>query len=353
MQAGLAKARNTQDSLVAQSPGAYRTAVPNEISEMVRRMTDALRDGALGMGFGINYTPGASRDEIFRLFQLGAREQVPSFVHVRFAGSAVNGGSLDAMQEVIADAATTGAPLHIVHATSSSLRQTPVVLEMIRGARAHGVDVTTEMYPYEAASTDIASAIFDPGWQERMDITEKDLLWPATGERLTPVTFAKYRKQGGPLVIFVIPMEAMRAALADSSVLIASDGVPLIRGQGHPRGVGTNARVLGRFVRDDKVMSLMDALRKMTIMPAMRLEASVPQMRSKGRLKEGADADIVAFDPARVIDRATYEKPAQASEGIVHVLVNGMPVVRNSVLVPNATPGVGIRRPRQPATGTH
>ena len=116
---------------------------------------------------------------------------------------------------------------------------------------------------------------------------------------------------------------------------------------GHPRGAGSHARILAKFVRSDHVMA------RMTIMPAKRLEASVPQMRSKGRLQEGADADIVAFDPARVIDRATYEKPAQASEGIVHVLVNGTPVVRGGALLPNATPGVGIRRPKQPVTGTN
>jgi dihydroorotase len=126
--------------------------------------------------------------------------------------------------------------------------------------------------------------------------------------------------------------------------MIASDGVPLINGQGHPRGIGTNARVLGRYVRDEKLLPLMDAIAKMTLLPAQRLERWVPQMANKGRLKVGADADITVFDPATVMDRATYEKPDQPSVGIIHVLVSGASVLRNSSLVPNAVPGMAIRR---------
>jgi N-acyl-D-aspartate/D-glutamate deacylase len=125
--------------------------------------------------------------------------------------------------------------------------------------------------------------------------------------------------------------------------MVASDGL-ITEGKGHPRGAGTFTRVLGRYVRDQKALSLMDALRKMTILPAQRLEGSVPSMRVKGRIKVGADADITVFDPARVIDRATFENPAQYSEGVSHVLVNGVFVVRNSKLVDSVYPGQGIRR---------
>jgi N-acyl-D-aspartate/D-glutamate deacylase len=117
-------------------------------------------------------------------------------------------------------------------------------------------------------------------------------------------------------------------------------------GKGHPRGAGTYARVLGRYVREQKALSLMDALRKMTIMPAQRLESTVPMMRGKGRIKVGADADIAIFDPARVVDRATFENPAQYSEGVRHVLVNGVFVVMDSKIVDSVFPGKAIRRSR-------
>jgi dihydroorotase len=135
----------------------------------------------------------------------------------------------------------------------------------------------------------------------------------------------------------------IRGAVADSLTMIASDG-GVINGKGHPRGTGSYSRVLGKYVREEKALGLMDALRKMTIMPARRLERVAPMMKKKGRLAVGADADITVFDPATVIDRATYEAPAEHSTGIVHVLVNGVSVVENGTLRSDATmPGRAIR----------
>jgi N-acyl-D-aspartate/D-glutamate deacylase len=316
---------------------ANHVATPAEVRQIREHVKQGLDDGGLGIGFGINYLPNSSREEILDLFQLAADRKLPCFVHVRHGGP-VEPSVEDAVQEVIADAAATGASLHVVHITSVGLRQTPALLRMIRGARARRLDITTETYPYTAGMTDLGSAIFDKGWQEHQGgITYKDLQWAATGERLTPETFAKYRKQGGMVAIHSIPEEIVRLAIADPMVMIASDSV-LENGKGHPRAAGAYARVLGRYVREQHALTLMDALRKMTLMPAQRINQP-----AKGRIKVGADADITVFDPARVIDHATFENPAQYSEGIPYVLVNGILVVKNGELQSGATPGRGIR----------
>ena len=318
---------------------AYRKASATEVDAMIERLDRGLADGALGIGMGPAYTPAARREELLRVFELAARRKALAFIHMRSAGEVEPGGSIDALQEVLANVAATGASVHIVHIGSMGLRQTPRLLAMIAGARARGLDVTTEVYPYTAASTYLQSALFEPGWQERFAIGFGDVQWAATGERLTEASFARYRAQGGLVVIHMIPEASVRAALAHADVMVGSDGVPLTNGGGHPRGIGTYARVLGRYVREEKVLDLMTALRKISLMVAQRLEPYVPAMRAKGRIKVGADADLTVFDPARVIDRATYERPAQYSEGIRHVIVGGTFVVRDETLVEGVAPG--------------
>jgi len=337
-----------EGSEVIGATGAFvRSAIEHaRLPELERRLSAALDEGALGIGMGINYTPAATREEILRAFGVAARHRAPIFVHLRSAGLIDSAGGVAGVQEVIADAAATGAPLHVVHVTSMGLGATPQLLELIDGARARGLDVTTEAYPYTAGATYLQSAIFDPGFKERLGIDYKDILWAATGERLTAESFERYRKQGGLAVIFSIPESAADQAYRDSHVMVASDGGFQIQNGapiGHPRSAGTHARILGRFVRERNVLTLMDGVRKMTILPARRLERVDPDMKRKGRVQPGADADLVVFDAARVIDRATFEKPAQYSDGIVHVLVNGTFVVRGSTLVENVSPGRAVR----------
>jgi dihydroorotase len=281
--------------------------------------------------------PLTSREEIFDLFQLAAARRVPVFVHMRNAGP-VEPGVIDALEEVIADAASTGAPLHIVHITSMAFRQTALALEMIAGARKRGLDVTTEAYSYTAGMTRLETAIFDAGWQERLGIGFHDLQWVATGERLTPATFEKYRRQGGDVILHSIPEEMVKLVMSDPTVMIASDGW-IDNGKGHPRGAGCFARVLGRYVREEKALTLMDAIRKMSLLPADRLG-----LKNKGRISLGADADVTTFDPAHVIDRATYENPAQYSDGIPYVIVNGVLVVNKGKLQEGIFPGQPVRR---------
>lgn len=321
---------------------AHRRATTEEqraIQDLLRR---GLEEHALGLGMGIAYMPSATHPEILDVMRIAADRKVPCYVHMRSPGAVEPGSVTESIEEMVAGAAITGASVHIVHITSMALAQTGLAIEMIQAARQHGLDLTTEAYPYTAGQTRLDSAIFDESWQQRLGITYKDLQWVATGERLTAESFARYRKQGGSVILHSIPEEAARQAMASHLVMVASDGL-LEQGKGHPRAAGTYARVLGHYSRDEKIVPLMTALRKMTLLPAQRLEAVSPQMALKGRIKVGADADIAVFDPARVIDRATFEKPDQYSDGITQVLVNGVFAVRDGKVVEGVTPGIGIK----------
>ena len=332
--------------ILADGPWARDRLAASQYSALQDRLTAGIRDGALGVGMGLAYTPGASRAEGLSAFKAAAREKVPVYVHVRSGGPADEDGPAS-VQEVLADAFATGASLHIVHVTSVGAASTPLLLDLIEGARTAGHDVTTEAYPYTAGATSITAAIFDPGFQQRLGIDYHDLLMPATGERLNAESFAKYRKSGGRVIIFMIPDSVPAQTYKRPFVMVASDGgLSLQDGKliGHPRSSGTHAKILAEFVRERHVLTLSDAIARMTILPAKRLEQADPRMKRKGRVQVGADADLTLFDPSTVKDKATYENGAIYSEGIPFVLVNGVLVVRNGSLVANATPGRAIRR---------
>jgi N-acyl-D-aspartate/D-glutamate deacylase len=311
-----------------------KLAEAEEFTLLGATMERGLREGAIGLGVAPQYYPAATREEIFRVYQMAARWGVPLFTHVRSM-------TPEAMQEAIANAAMTGVALHIVHVNSMSLGALPLVLDMIEAARKRGLDITTEAYPYTAASTFLESAMFEDGWQERLGIGYGDLQWEATGERLTAESFARYRAKGGIVIMHLMKPEWIRRAMASPFVMVASDGMPYAP-RAHPRSAGTFSRVLGLYVREEKVLPLMDALAKMTILPARRLEAAAPLMKNKGRIRVGADADITVFDPETVRDRATFEDGLRFSDGIEHVLVNGTPVVRDGKSVPQVFPGRAV-----------
>ncbi|MFQ5538663.1 MAG: amidohydrolase family protein, partial [Gemmatimonadota bacterium] len=290
----------------------------------------AAREGKWRINFGASVSHARIRREV--MGSDAAEEAAPSFADVRYAGMKEPESGITAAQEMIADAAATGGAVHIVHIGSSGLQQVPVLLDLIAGARDRGVDVSTEVYPYTAASTGIESAVFDAGWRERLGADYGDIEWVATGERLDSVTFEEKRALGGPIIAHIIPEAAVEYALAHPLVMVASDGVPFINGRAHPRGAGTFARVLGRYARELGLLPLMEALRKMTLLPARRLEGVVPEMRLRGRVAVGAYADLTVFDPETVLDRATFAEPAVPSQGIPYVLVNGTFVVREGEL---------------------
>jgi dihydroorotase len=312
----------------------YESLNDDEMSEMFKGLEDDLEAGGLGIGVPIGYYPGATRDENFRLFKFAAEKDTVVFTHVRDINIA-------AIQEAIANAAVNGTSLHIVHINSISLGEIDVSLALVEAAQKRGLDITTELYPYTAAATSIDSAIFDEGWQKRLGITYGDLQWEATGERLTKESFEKYRKQGGVVIIHLMKPEWIEKGIRAPFTIIASDGMPYAPGA-HPRSAGTFSKILGFYVREKKTLSLMDALRKMTIMPARRLEKISPMMLSKGRLQVGCDADITIFDPDKIIDTATFGKDLTYSKGIAHVMVNGQFVVKNGENVPNVYPGRAV-----------
>jgi hypothetical protein len=239
-------------------------------------------------------------------------------------------------------AAISGASLHIVHVNSSCARDSLECLSMIEGARARGLDVTTEAYPYIAGMTAINSALFNPGWKEKFGISYDSLLLPETGERLTQERFDELHNSSTThlVVLFTNTQEIVDQVIAHPLVMIASDGA-----EGHPRNAGTYSRILAQYVREKKTLSLMEALRKMSLMPAQMLERSTPAARQKGRLREGADADIAVFDAGTISDRSTYEKPMEPSVGMRFLLVQGIVVVEDGKIVPGVFPGRALLGP--------
>lgn len=314
--------------------GGSGAATEAQLAEMESLLQKGLADGAVAVGFGSAYTPGATMAEIERMFRVAAAGGASVHIHMR------NGPA--GLDSTIAAASSAGAKLHIVHVNSSADTSLPTFLTKIKAARDAGQDVTTEAYPYGAGMTEIQSALFDDwkSWPEtRFGLHQL----VSTGERLTRKTFEQARAKGGTVIIHGRSEEQTRAAIVSPLTMIASDGF-IENGRGHPRTSGSYSKVLGKYVREEKALTLMDALRKMTIEPARRLEARVPAMASKGRISVGADADLTIFDPAKVIDRSTYEDATIPAEGIPYVIVNGQVVV-DSGRVTAARPGRAIRAP--------
>ena len=308
---------------------ARQQSSPDQISETEQLIREGLAQGAIGVGFGTAYTPGATMDEIEHMFSVAADLGVTAFVHMR--------GGLEGLDSTLTAANNAAASLHIVHANSSGGGNILEFLEMIQMAQDEGRDVTTEAYPYGASQTGIQSALFDD-WESWDDERFERHQWVRTGERLNRETFSNYREEGGSVIIHGRTEEMTLAAVTSPLTIVASDG-----GTGHPRGAGTFARILGRYVREQGALELMDALARMTILPTLRLEEFVPAMKTKGRIRIGSDADITIFDPETVIDRATYLEGSLTSDGIEYVLVNGIPVVYEGEIAEGVRPGKAIK----------
>lgn len=315
-------------------PAATEQLTAEEMNKTLDNIQSSLNEGGIGIGVPIGYLPATNPNEMYKVFQLAGELNVLVFTHVR-------NPDIISIQEVIANAALTHAPLHIVHINSMALGNIQLGIDMVNAAQKRGIDITTELYSYTAGSTSLQSAMFSEGWQDKLGIGYGDLQWVATGERLTKETFDTYRKTGGTVILHVMKPEWIKTGIAAPGVIIASDGMPYAK-LAHPRTGGTFSRVLGKYVREEQVIDLMTAIEKMTLLPAKRLENIAPMMRFKGRIQIGADADITIFNPNTVIDKGTFENGPAFSAGIEYVIVNGVVVLRNGKTVDNVFAGQPI-----------
>ena len=283
-------------ALLPAGVGGYGSATEDQIAAMEAIIRRGLDEGALAVGFGSAYTPGAEMSEIEGMFAIAAEYGAPAHIHMR------NG--LAGLDSTLTVARSVGAALHIVHVNSSAGAAIDGFLAAIQAARDDRQDVTTEAYPYGAGMTEIQSALFDD-WESWPDERFENHQLVSTGERLTRESFGQARREGGTVIIHGRTEEMTRAAVGSPRTIIASDGF-IENGRGHLRTSGSYSKVLGQYVRDEHLLDLREAIAKMTLMPARRLEARAPAMARKGRIQVGADADITVFDPITVIDRSTY-----------------------------------------------
>lgn len=321
-----------------------RAATGAQLGELQASFENAIANGYIGLDVEPEYTPWVTTDEIVALATVAAEHGMPVFSHIRASSpDAPNGGSLGALDELLQVAERTGAAVHVDHITSMTTHVMAEAIARIDEARAAGLDVTACLYPYDFWATTLASERFADGWQQRFGIDYGDLEVAGTGERLTASSFQRYRAQNKLVAAHAIPEDDVQAALRAPWTIIGSDAILEPGDNNHPRCSGCFTRTLGRYVRDLGVLSLVDALAKMTIQPARRLEARVPALQTKGRLQIGADADITVFDPATVGDRSTIADPAQMAAGVQYVLVGGQLVKEGDTMHEDVRPGQPIR----------
>ncbi|MBM3218913.1 MAG: D-aminoacylase [Candidatus Rokubacteria bacterium] len=337
-----------------------------ELDRMKAWVREGVAAGAVGLSTGLIYEPSryAKTDEIITLVrELRGPSGGLYATHMRNEAD----GLLDAVREAIRIGEEAGVPVQISHHKASGRRNWGRVrdsLALIDEARARGVDVTTDQYPYTAGSTTLAAVMQNNSFRadspgglgqlEGGDVLISSSPKHPEWEGRTVATLATnwgvdtegaaQRVLDGEgdacwVVVFTMDERDVKAVLAHPTTMIGSDGVPT-GGNPHPRLYGCFARVLGRYVREEKVLELPTALHRMTGMPAAKF-----QLLDRGTIRPGAYADLVVFDPARIDDAATYTEPRQAPTGIRAVYVNGAAVARDGRHT-GARPGRGLRRGR-------
>ena len=344
-------------------PG-WSSTLPNK-EQMTKIMTyidEGLRQGALGVGIPVGYmTKGVTSYELYKYQELAAKYGRISNGHVRFAGIRPPTEGALGIQEMLANAMVLDAPFMAVHL--NSVMDWEYTIPLINAAREkRGAKVWGEVYPYAAGSTIASTDILSESSMAQMGITYSDVS-NLDGTRWDKAMYEDVRKNdpGRAIVIYNNPEEQIGKWMAEPGVVVVSDGMAIQDEKGnyypwdspyegksvHPRSAGTRAKVL-RMVREDKIMPLMEAISKMSYLHAKYFDelGGIPQFKTKGRMQEGMDADIVVFDPDTVRDNSAYEPGMGAipTTGMPYVLVNGTVVVKDSV-VQKVFPGKPIRFP--------
>lgn len=340
---------------------------PAESEQILDLLEKEVSEGAIGMGVLLGYAQDANREEYFLLAQRAQRLGVPVFTHARGMSYEEPSTMLTGILEIVAAAAGTGARMHICHLNSTSQKQAEEICVAVESAQRIGNPVTTEAYPYGAGSTIISAEWLAPEKLHRLKLTPQSIYYVAGAERIASADRLREIQSLDPsgtcvVDLFNLEDEADLSHLLSTLLLpnaaIASDAIPL---EGpvsqeeiethwpvpegafaHPRSMGTFSKTLRWLVRELGVLSMSEAVRRCSLIPAQILEDAVPAMRRKGRIQVGCDADIVVFDPRTVCDTATYNH-SSPSTGFRHVYVNGTPVVRDGVPIIGARPGRPVR----------
>jgi cytosine/adenosine deaminase-related metal-dependent hydrolase len=342
-------------------------AGPDQVARILALLEADLADGALGIGILVGYAPRVGPAEYVAVARLAARHGVPTYTHARELVEQDPDTPVDGAEEIVRAAGETGAHMHYCHVNSTSLRHVDRVHALVERARANGATVTIEAYPYGTGMTGIGAAFLAPELLHRRDIGPSAIQHLVTGRRMADAAELRRmrRTHAGDWVLVHLLDESdpsaravLQRALVFPDTAVASDaGSPVWRttpydpmrwplppdAATHPRTAGTYARTLRVLVRESGALSLPEAVRRCSLVPAQIVTGVAPSMARKGRLRPGADADVVVFDPETVTDRATYTDTTRPSTGFRHVLVNGQPVVRDGALDTQALPGRPVR----------
>ncbi len=300
--------------------GHYDSAAKVQWDSIRESMQADLAEGAFGISFGIEYDPGITFDEI--IYATEASDDDDLLISAHYRADCL--GNIRPIEEMVEIQNRINKRFQISHLSScSAIGQMQASLDCINEAMEKNPKLNYDTYPYNAFSTYISSTVFDEGCLEAWDKDYSDLLLtdtPYKNVRCTEEIFKDCRENHPNMLVvaFVMNEEEIAAAISNKNGMVASDGI-INHGNGHPRAAGTFPRVLGKYVREDKVLPLIDALRKMTLEPAKRLLLE----DIKGVIKVGADGDLTIFDPETILDGATFAELDVAPTGIDYVIVNG------------------------------